>query len=101
ESYARRGRAAARHAGSTSDRERYGRAVNPTDRADLRARVEKALAVFLAQQRALLVQIDPALAPVADAIAAFVLGGGKRLRPAFAYWGYRGAGGHDSDEIVT
>ena len=26
-----------------------------------------------------------------------MLGGGKRLRPAFAYWGYRGAGGVDSD----
>ena len=25
-----------------------------------------------------------------------MLGGGKRLRPAFAYWGYRGAGGADS-----
>ena len=24
--------------------------------------------------------------------------GGKRLRPAFAYWGFRGAGGADSDE---
>ena len=29
------------------------------------------------------------------------MGGGKRLRPAFAYWGYRGAGGVDSDEVVT
>ena len=28
-------------------------------------------------------------------------GGGKRLRPAFAYWGYRGAGGVDSDQVVT
>ena len=75
--------------------------MNPVDRCDLRARVEKALSVFLAQQRALLVQIDPALDPVAEAIEAFVLGGGKRLRPAFAYWGYRGAGGTDSDEVVA
>ena len=75
--------------------------MNPVDRCDLRARVEKALSVFLAQQRALLMQIDPALGPVAEAIEAFVLGGGKRLRPAFAYWGYRGAGGTDSDEVVA
>src|SRR5262245_39915959 len=80
---------------------RYRRAVNPVDRADLRARVEKALGVFLAQQRALLVAIDPALGPVTEAIEAFVLGGGKRLRPAFAYWGFRGAGGIDSDAVVA
>jgi geranylgeranyl diphosphate synthase type I len=71
------------------------------DHADLRARVEKALAAFLCQQRALLTGIDPALSPVADTIEAFVIGGGKRLRPAFAYWAFRGAGGDDSDEIIA
>jgi geranylgeranyl diphosphate synthase, type I len=75
--------------------------MRPVDHADLRLRVEKALAAFLAEQRALLATIDPALEPVADAIEAFVLGGGKRLRPAFAYWGYRGAGGIDSDEVTA
>jgi geranylgeranyl diphosphate synthase type I len=75
--------------------------MRPVDHADLRLRVEKALAAFLADQRALLATIDPALEPVADAIEAFVLGGGKRLRPAFAYWGYRGAGGSDSDEVTS
>ncbi|GGL96685.1 geranylgeranyl pyrophosphate synthase [Micromonospora yangpuensis] len=45
--------------------------------------------------------VDAALAPVAESIETFVLGGGKRLRPAFAYWGYRGAGGIDSDQVVT
>jgi geranylgeranyl diphosphate synthase type I len=73
----------------------------PTDRADLRARVEKALAGFLAGQRARMVGVDDALSPVADVLEAFVLGGGKRLRPAFAYWGYRGAGGEDSDTVVA
>ncbi|HEU4423339.1 MAG TPA: polyprenyl synthetase family protein [Pilimelia sp.] len=72
------------------------------DRADLRARVEKALAVFLAAQRSRMSAIDAeALLPIADALEAFVLRGGKRLRPAFAYWGYRGAGGIDSDSIVA
>jgi geranylgeranyl diphosphate synthase type I len=73
----------------------------PVDRADLRVRVEKALGEFLARQRARLTAIEPALVPVADAIEDFVLRGGKRLRPAFAYWGYRGAGGLDSDELVA
>src|SRR5947209_17840213 len=75
--------------------------MHPLDRADLGARVEKALAGFLAGQRARLTEIQPALAPVAEAIEGFVLRGGKRLRPAFAYWGYRGAGGPDSDELVA
>ncbi len=75
--------------------------ILPLDRADLRARVEKALAEFLARQRTLLATIQPALLPVADAIDDLVLGGGKRLRPAFAYWGYRGAGGADREELVA
>ena len=74
---------------------------SPVDRAGLRSRVDKALATFLAGQRALLAGIDPALAELSDALEAFVLGGGKRLRPAFAYWGYRGAGGSDADSVVA
>jgi geranylgeranyl diphosphate synthase type I len=63
--------------------------------------VEKALAGFLAHQRARLAAVDDALLPIADAVEEFVLGGGKRLRPAFAYWGYRGAGGADSEAVVA
>jgi geranylgeranyl diphosphate synthase type I len=71
------------------------------DRAELRERVRRALDGFLRRRRERLAEIEAvALAPVADAIEALVLGGGKRLRPAFAYWGYRGAGGADADEIV-
>ncbi|MFI7645522.1 polyprenyl synthetase family protein [Micromonospora sp. NPDC049460] len=75
--------------------------VSPVDRAGLRQRIDKALAEFLAGQRTWMTGVDDALMPVAEAIEAFVLGGGKRLRPAFAYWGYRGAGGVDSDQVVT
>jgi geranylgeranyl diphosphate synthase type I len=62
--------------------------------------VEAALTGFLHRQRARLAAIDPDLEPVADTIAAFVRGG-KRLRPEFGYWGYRGAGGVDTDQVVT
>ena len=79
----------------------YRQRVSPLDQADLRERVEYALQTFLARQRTLLVDIDPVLGPVADTISAFVMGGGKRLRPAFAYWGFRGAGGLDSDEAMA
>jgi geranylgeranyl diphosphate synthase, type I len=75
--------------------------TSAVDRAGLRHRVEKALAAFLAQQRAHLASVDPAMSDVADALDAFVLGGGKRLRPAFAYWGFRGAGGQDSEQVVS
>lgn len=67
--------------------------VSPVDRAGLRERVDKALTEFLAGQRIRLAAVDDALGPVAEAIEAFVLGGGKRLRPAFAYWGFRGPAG--------
>jgi geranylgeranyl diphosphate synthase type I len=76
-------------------------AGNPVEVAGLRPRVDKALAAFLAEQRIRLTGIDPALAEVSDALEAFVLGGGKRLRPAFGYWGYRGAGGADGDPVVA
>ncbi len=75
--------------------------VPTLDRADLRARVEKSLGTFLSRQRERLAGIDDALLPIADLIEAFVLRGGKRLRPAFAYWGYRAAGGIDADEVVA
>jgi geranylgeranyl diphosphate synthase type I len=77
-------------------------AVDLLDRADLRSRVQAALGGFIASHRARLVEIDcAALTPVFDAVEALVLRGGKRLRPAFAYWGYRGAGGVDTDEVVS
>ena len=75
--------------------------ASPLDRAGLRTRVAGALAAFLARQRDRLTGVDPALVPLADAVDSLVLGGGKRLRPAFAYWGYRAAGGPDSDTVVT
>jgi geranylgeranyl diphosphate synthase type I len=71
------------------------------DTTALKERVEKALAHFLLDQRTLLAGIDPALETVSDTIERFVLRGGKRLRPAFAYWGYRGAGGPDTEEVVA
>lgn len=71
------------------------------DTAHLRQRVEAALADFLDRQRTRLRAVDSATEPVAETVAALVLGGGKRLRPAFAYWGYRGAGGADSDQVVA
>jgi geranylgeranyl diphosphate synthase, type I len=71
-----------------------------TELPDLRARVDKALHDFLQRATAPLAGIAEELTEVADATAAFVLDGGKRLRPAFCYWGFRAAGGSDGDDIV-
>ncbi|HEV7188198.1 MAG TPA: polyprenyl synthetase family protein [Blastococcus sp.] len=67
----------------------------------LRAAVSAALADFLDTQRAVLAGMDPSLVPVADEVSALAQGG-KRLRPAFAYWGWRGAsGGSGEDEAAV
>ena len=65
----------------------------------LRDRVQKSLDDFLARQTPRLDAISEDLGPMADSIAALV-SGGKRLRAAFCYWGWRGAGGPDTDQIV-
>ncbi|MFI2610016.1 polyprenyl synthetase family protein [Kitasatospora sp. NPDC018619] len=68
-------------------------AANPMDVEDVRTRVNAALAAFMDGQSVLLDKISPRLAPAADALRDFLLDGGKRLRPGFCYWGWRGAGG--------
>jgi geranylgeranyl diphosphate synthase type I len=59
--------------------------------------VTAALDGFLARQRETLAAMDPTLTPVVDEVAALAAGG-KRLRPAFAYWGWRGARGADGED---
>jgi geranylgeranyl diphosphate synthase type I len=67
--------------------------ATPLDREDLRGRIEATLRSLLDRGLDGLGFLDEELEPVAAALRAFVLAGGKRLRPAFVYWGYRGAGG--------
>ncbi len=61
--------------------------------ADLPGHVHRVLADYVESRRR---QTDSIGTDVGDALAAladFVLGGGKRVRPTFAWWGWRGAGG--------
>jgi geranylgeranyl diphosphate synthase type I len=60
---------------------------------DIHAEVDRELAVFLHAKREEAAQIDTQFVAAVDALSTFVLGGGKRLRPTFAWWGWRGAGG--------
>jgi geranylgeranyl diphosphate synthase type I len=66
----------------------------------VRDRVGGVLTEFLDRQRALAAGIGGELLPAVDAAAA-LLAGGKRLRPAFCYWGWRGAGGADCPGILA
>ena len=74
--------------------------MNPLDRCDLRPRVQKALDAFLGVHLPRLETVADELAPLGEALVEFV-GGGKRLRPAFCFWGHVGAGGQDTDEIIA
>jgi geranylgeranyl diphosphate synthase type I len=66
----------------------------------VRDRVDRALQEFLGQQHDVLLAAGQDLLPGAESIAG-LLAGGKRLRPAFCYWGWRGAGGPDCPEIIN
>lgn len=66
----------------------------------VRDQVSRTLTDFLSRQRTLAAGISDELLPAIDALSD-TLAGGKRLRPAFCYWGWRGAGGGDEDEILA
>lgn len=61
------------------------------------AEVHRELATFLQAKRDGAAEIDPQFVAAVDSLTQFVLGGGKRLRPIFAWWGWRGAGGSPID----
>ncbi|MBA3737278.1 MAG: polyprenyl synthetase family protein, partial [Actinobacteria bacterium] len=65
---------------------------------DLRERVDAALAAFLDARRERVERLDRGALPLVDEVRRLVDAGGKRIRPAFCYWGFRAAGGHDEGE---
>lgn len=72
--------------------------MSPLDVEDVRASVQPLLDAFLADRGRILLDAstdtDPMLTAVTD-----LLRGGKRLRPAFCYWGWRAAGAEDCPGI--
>jgi geranylgeranyl diphosphate synthase type I len=65
--------------------------MSPVDREGVRRAVDEVLAEFLAAAGPVLLGVGPDLGPV-HSLAADYLAGGKRLRPAFCYWGWRATG---------
>lgn len=65
--------------------------------ADLPSHVEHELKRFIAEASAGVQRLEPGFATGVDALTEFLLRGGKRLRPTFAWWGWRGSGGDAAD----
>lgn len=68
--------------------------------AEIRSAIDAELEQFTRLRAAEISGIDIHLAPVASVLTEYVLDGGKRFRPIFAYLGYLGSGGTPSTEVV-
>jgi len=79
---------------------RPGLAILPLVTTGLRSRVDAALAAFLDARRDQVERLDPSALPLVNEVRRLVDAGGKRIRPAFCYWGFRAAGGKDGEAIV-
>jgi len=75
-------------------------AGNAADLTRIRAEVGRALDDFIGRKRGDLARISPDLLPCVDAITD-LLAGGKRLRAAFCYWGWRALSGADCPPIFA
>jgi len=78
-----------------------GAATPPSWLATVAKAVNAQLESLLDVEVARWATFDADLEAPLEALRAFVLGGGKRLRPAFCHWGFVGAGGDPSDPIWT
>ncbi|WP_051341636.1 polyprenyl synthetase family protein [Pseudonocardia spinosispora] len=72
----------------------------PETDARLVERVDRVLADYLAGRAVDTAQVHPCITEATDALSEFVLAGGKRVRPTFAWWGWRGAGGLPDDALA-
>lgn len=75
--------------------------VAPASLTHIAARVDTRLRAIIDIEDARWSALDPTLADPFIAIRGLVLGGGKRLRPAFCHWGFVGVGGDpDAQQII-
>ena len=71
------------------------------DVADVRSRVERCLSQFLDSRLAAVPGQTSSQLMLLEPVKELVVDGGKRLRAAFCYWGWRGACGVDDDRAVA
>lgn len=67
---------------------------------EIRSAIDAELEQFTRRRASEISEIDTHLAPVASILTEYVLDGGKRFRPIFAYLGYLGAGANPSQEVL-
>ncbi|MFB3739189.1 MAG: polyprenyl synthetase family protein [Candidatus Velamenicoccus archaeovorus] len=67
--------------------------VAPPALREVRERIEPVLEAFLSERERRMEALDPRSARLVREIRQLVDAGGKRIRPAFCYWGHRAAGG--------
>jgi geranylgeranyl diphosphate synthase type I len=75
--------------------------MNPIDALNtFKQKLDPRLKKYLDEKVAEAQEIDPQAAELVRAVRRMVLSGGKRLRPAFMYYGYKAAGGRDEEAII-
>ncbi|MCU1343888.1 MAG: crtE [Acidimicrobiia bacterium] len=72
----------------------------PASLVEIAERVERRLEIFLDGEQERWCSVDAVLGDAFEALRSLVMGGGKRLRPAFCHWGFVGAGGSPDDQRV-
>jgi geranylgeranyl diphosphate synthase type I len=73
----------------------------PGAAAGIGAEVDARLERMFATERRRWQLVDEDLAPPLDALRDYAMAGGKRLRPAFCFWAFVGAGGRADDPAVV
>ena len=68
--------------------------------SEIRRSIDAQLEAFTRSRSDELRAIDAHLAPVSEALTEFVVDGGKRFRPIFAYLGFLGSGGFPTDRVL-
>ena len=75
--------------------------VVPSSLLGIAERVERRLDDLLVAESSRWAALDDELAAPFASLRSLVLSGGKRLRPAFCYWGWIGAGGDPEDRRIS
>lgn len=74
--------------------------ATPPALTDIAARVNAAITACLDADAERWTALDPDLGSPLASLRTLVLAGGKRLRPAFCYWGFVGSGGSPEDRAA-
>ena len=72
----------------------------PASLGEIAKRVDARIDELLTSEQQRWSDVDEAMTEPMRVLREFVLAGGKRLRPAFCYWAFVGAGGDADDPAV-